>query len=273
VNLLIGFLPGVGSLVRQASLCFTHHSTLDSVCFLALSPFPFLPGSKSLSISPSLLPVRPSSALPHVRLLPFDYFLGHLRILRTSWLPQVLYLLRLATLVSAWRTHTHAHICSCSTFRNRQARCDSRNGRLLPSSSKATPLGGCIVCMCSTAAVAVAAPTRETPTVGIVYRGIQRPYCFALSPPLLDKPLLIYLLNNTTAAVSLASPSSPPWSLSSLNRLLRVPSLSMPSGRYCFTGSVESCGLRCLIQEGGIPREARGCKLKRLDWDASTRTL
>lgn len=261
MSLLIGFLPGVGSPVHQASLCSTHHSTLGSVCSLALS-------SVSTSLSPALNPSlsRPlffssiPPALSRVRLLPFDYFLGHLRILRTSRLPQVLYLLRLATLVSAWRTHTR----SCSMFRSRQARCDSRNGRLLPPSSRATPSGGCIVCMCSPATTA-AAPTRETPTVGIVYRGIQRPYCLALSPPFLDKPLLIYLLNNTTAALSLASPSSPPRLLSSLNGLLRAPSLSTPSGRYCFTGSVESCGLCCMTQGGDAAREDRGCKLKRFD--------
>lgn len=208
---MIGFLPGVGSPVRQASLYSTLHSTLGSVYSLSLSRsipvsiFP-TPGSKSFSLSLPLFFSPVSATLPRVRLLPFDYFLGHLRILRTSRLPQVLYLLRLATLVSAWRIHTHTHTRSCSTFRNRQAHCDSRNGRLLPPFSRATLSGGCIVCMCS----AAAAPTRETPTVGIVYRGIQRPYCLALSPPLLDKPLLIYLLNNTTAALSLASPSSPP---------------------------------------------------------------
>lgn len=116
-------------------------------------------------------------------------------------------------------------------------------------------------------AVVAAAPTRETPTVGIVYRGIQCPYCLALSPPLLDKPLLIYLLNNTTAALSLVSPSSPPRSLSSLNGLLRAPSLSMPSDRYCFTGSVESCRLRCITTQGGsAPREG-------VNWSDSIGTL
>lgn len=55
MSLLIGFLPGVGSPVRQASLCSTHHSTLGSVYSLALSP--------SLSLSfPSAL--NPSLSLP-----------------------------------------------------------------------------------------------------------------------------------------------------------------------------------------------------------------
>jgi len=88
----------------------------------------------------------------------------------------------------------------------------------------------------------------------------------ALSLPLLDKPLLIYLLNNTTAALARFSLISAP-SLSSLNGLLYAPSLSTSSGRYCFTGSVESCGLCYMTTQGeGAPREGRGCKLKRLDW-------
>lgn len=170
---------------------------------LALSPSLSLsfPGSKSLSISPSLLPVPPYFShtlsrtstpfwlLPRPPPYPPNESAPTGALLASLSNPRV-------RLVNT-RTYTH----SCSTFRNRQARCDSRNERLLPPSSRATPSGGCIVCMCLTAAAPVAAPTRETPTVGIVYRGIQRPYCLALSP-LLDKPLLIYLLNNTTAALS-----------------------------------------------------------------------
>lgn len=213
MSLLIGFLPGVGSPARSPGLSLLY-STLLSLCFalprsssffrslrlslfFARSLYPFvsifLP---SLALNPSLPPLppaalpRPTPSFPRVALspppphprpslLPFDYYL---RILRTSRLPQVLYLLRLATLVSARRTHAHTcakharervhtrtHTHLLSRFTHRQARCDSRNGRpSLPLPGP--PLRGGSSCMCSAAGVY----QRNSPTVGIVYRGIQR---------------------------------------------------------------------------------------------------
>lgn len=79
--------------------------TLSLYSHLYLSLFAALNPSLSFPLFFSPVPL----ALPRVRLLPFDYFLGHLRILRTSRLPQVLYLLRLATLVAAWWIHTRTH--------------------------------------------------------------------------------------------------------------------------------------------------------------------
>lgn len=113
MSLLIGFLPGVGSPVRQASPLYSRTPSLSRSIFISVSD------SKSLSLSFSL----PCST-PRVSLLPFDYFPGHLRILRTSRLPQVLYLLRLATLVSAWRAHTRK--CIYAYTRTRRSRIGRR---------------------------------------------------------------------------------------------------------------------------------------------------
>lgn len=174
----IDWLPPWGWFARSPGLSLLYSPLYSRLLAYSLALFPslslFLPCSKSLSISPSLLPVRfsrtparmstPFRLLPRPPPYPPNESAPTGALLASLSNPRV----RLAN------TYTYVHIRSCSTFRNRQARCDSRNGRLLPSSSRATPSDGCIVCMCL-AAVAVAAPTRETPTVGIVYRGIQRP--------------------------------------------------------------------------------------------------
>lgn len=173
MSLLIGFLPGVGS-----------------------------PGL-SLYLHPCLSLFRPRHPLS-VYSLSTTSPATFLRILRTSRLPQVLYLLRLATLVSAWRAHIHVHAQIYTRARRSRIgrRCDSRNGRGFPSLFGAIPLLGVyIVCMCSTAA-----PARETPTGRhcLSWNSAPLPSRSTLSLSLSHsghKPLLIYLLNNTTATL------------------------------------------------------------------------
>lgn len=202
MSLLIGFLPGVGSPVRQASLCSTPlHSTLDSAAFLLslsasrLRLFPSPTVNPSLSLFLSLpLPCRPS--LPRVLLArtlsprlstPFRLLPRPPPYPPNESAPTGALLASLSNpRVRLANTHVHTHWRAqihTRTFMPRR----SRRGALAVthatggfSSLFETTPSGCRACMCSTAT----APTRETPTVGIVYRGIQRPYSpLSLPPP------------------------------------------------------------------------------------------
>lgn len=122
VSEFIDWLPPRGWLARSPGLSLLYSTPLSTpprspLALCLASPSFSLSDCKSLSFCLYLFlvahPCRVFSShvhSPRVCLLPFDYFPGHLRILRTSRLPQVLYLLRLATLVSAWLTHTYTRI-------------------------------------------------------------------------------------------------------------------------------------------------------------------
>ena len=168
--------PGVGSPVRQASLF-----SLSLSLSVALLTRPPLPPSSTSNAATSFHPRKRAK------------------------LPQVLYLLCLATLVS---THKHDSLSLSRSLVVLILSAVSVPRRLLPPTSREDPR----------VRTRLGVQNSER-TVGIVYRGI---YPTLLSIP---QPLLIYLLNNTTSLVLLGLvPFIPrPLYLS----LLAFPSLSL----------------------------------------------
>lgn len=225
MSLLIGFLPGLARLFARP------------LCSLFRPP--------SLSLSPA-----PSSSTSNVATS------FHPR--KRAKLPQVLYLLCLATLVS---THKHGSPLHFSSLAHA-----SSNVVLILSAERSvsvprrlfSPLLARIHEFERVLRLGVQNLER---TVGIVYRGI---YPTLLSTP---QPLLIYLLNNTTSLLLLGSsllslvrsiclsfhllPLSPSFPLA-------LASLSSLTDRYCFDDDDDDDGLHFGWRVGGTSVDPGG---------------